>query len=45
MDIFPAKTVWLLDINVHLDQTGLLPESQCRFRKDGGTINMIFTAR
>ena len=32
-------------LNVHLDQAGLIPESQCGFRKDGGTIDMIFTAR
>ena len=28
-----------------LDQAGLIPESQCGFRKDRGTINMIFIAR
>ena len=32
-------------LNVHLDQTELLPESQCGFRKDRGTIDMIFTIR
>ena len=32
-------------LNVHFDQKGLLPESQCGFRKDRGTIDMIFTAR
>ena len=31
--------------NEHLEQSGLLPESQCGFRKDKGTIDMIFTAR
>ena len=30
---------------VHLEQKGLIPESQCGFRKDRGTIYMIFTAR
>ncbi|XP_035658037.1 uncharacterized protein LOC118403431 [Branchiostoma floridae] len=29
---------------IHLDQ-GLLPESQCGFRKDRGTTDMIFAAR
>ena len=32
-------------LNAQLDQAGLIPESQCGFRKDRGTINMIFTAR
>ena len=32
-------------LNAHLDQAGLIPGSQCRFRKDRGTIDMIFTAR
>ena len=32
-------------LNAHLDQAGLIPESQCGFRKDRGTIGMIFTAR
>ena len=37
--------VLLNRLNEHLEQSGLLPESQCGFRKDGGTIDMIFTAR
>ena len=32
-------------LNVHLDQKGLIPESQSGFRKDRGTIDMIFIAR
>ena len=32
-------------LNEHLVQTGLLPERRCGFRKDRGTIYMIFTAR
>ena len=32
-------------LNARLDQAGLIPESQCGFRKDRGTIDMIFTAR
>ena len=32
-------------LNEHLERSGLLPESQCRFRKNRGTIDMIFTAR
>ena len=32
-------------LNEHLEHSGLLPESQCGFRKDRGTIDMIFTAR
>ena len=37
--------VLLNRLNEHLEQSGLLPESQCGFRKDRGTLNMIFTAR
>ena len=37
--------VLLNRLNEHLEQSGLLPESQCGFRKDRGTIDMIFTAR
>ena len=32
-------------LNAHLDQAGLIPESKCGFRKDRGTIDLIFTAR
>ena len=32
-------------LNEHLEQSGLLPGSQCGFRKDRRTINKIFTAR
>ena len=32
-------------LNVHLDQTGIIPESQRGFRKDRRTIDIIFTAR
>ena len=31
--------------NVHLDQTGLIPESQCGSRNDRGGTDMIFTTR
>ena len=37
--------VLLNRLNEHLERSGLLPESQCGFRKNRGTINMIFTAR
>ena len=37
--------VLLNRLNEHLEQSGLLPESQCGFRKDRGTIDMIFTAQ
>ena len=36
--------VLLNRLNENLNQPGLLPESQCGFRKDKGTIDMIFTA-
>ena len=37
--------IFLLNwLNEHLEQSGLLPESQCGFRKDIGTITMILTA-
>ena len=36
--------VLLNRLNNHLQQ-GLLPESQCGFRKDRGTIDMVFAAR
>ena len=32
-------------LNEHLERSRLLPESQCGFRKNRGTIDMIFTAR
>ena len=37
--------VLLNKLNEHLEQSELLPESQCGFRKDRGTTDMIFTAR
>ena len=37
--------VLLNRLNEHLEQSGLLPESQCGFRKDRGTTDMIFTER
>ena len=37
--------VLLNRLNEHLEQSGLLPEGQCGFWKDRGTIDMIFTAR
>ena len=37
--------VLLNRLNKHLEQAGLLPESQYGFRKDRGTIDMTFTAR
>ena len=36
--------VLLNRLNEHLERSGLLPESQCGFRKNRGTIDMIFTA-
>ena len=32
-------------LNAHFDQKGLIPESQCGFRTDRGTIDMICTTR
>ena len=37
--------VLLNRLNEHLEQSGLLPERQCGFRKARGTKDMIFTAR
>ena len=37
--------VLLNRLNEHLERSGLLPESQCGFRKNRGTIDMISTAR
>ena len=37
--------VLLTRLNEYLEQSGLLPESQCGFKKDRGTIDMILTAR
>ena len=37
--------VLLNRLNEHLERSGLLSESPCGFRKNRGTIDMIFTAR
>ena len=37
--------ILLKRLNAHLYQAGLIPESQCGFRMDRGTIDMICTAR
>ena len=37
--------VLLNRLNEHLERSGLLPESPCGFRKNRGTIDMIFTER
>ena len=37
--------VLLNRLNEHLEQSGILPENQCGFRKDRGTIYMTFKAR
>ena len=37
--------VLLNRLNEHLEQSGLLPESQCGFWKDRGTIDVILTSR
>ena len=37
--------VLLNRLNEHLERSGLLPESQWGFKKNRGTIDMIFTGR
>ena len=37
--------ILLFRLNVHFDQKGPIPESQCGFRKDRGAMDMIFPTR
>ena len=42
ISLLSTGKILLNRLNAHLDQAGLIPENQCGFKKDRGTIDMIF---